>query len=84
MGAGVEDHVGVADMIDRDDMRRRMRSEFLRHDHVDRQHDGAAIGAGVFDDFAAVSSRSFSQSDLPTFLPCAAKKVLAMPPPMMR
>ena len=30
----------------------------------------------------AVSARSFSHSDLPTALPCAARKVLAMPPPM--
>ena len=32
----------------------------------------------------AVPSISFSQIDLPTFLPCAARKVLAMPPPITR
>ena len=31
----------------------------------------------------AVSARSCSASDLPTGLPCAARKVLAMPPPMI-
>ena len=31
----------------------------------------------------AVGTRSFSHSDLPTALPCAARKVLAMPPPMI-
>ena len=31
----------------------------------------------------AVGIRSFSQSDLPIALPCAARKVLAMPPPMI-
>src|SRR3546814_3018987 len=33
---------------------------------------------------SAVSVRSCSHSDLPTLIPRAARKVLAMPPPMMR
>ena len=37
----VEDHVVCADVVHRDDARRRVGRELLRHDHVDRQHDFA-------------------------------------------
>ncbi len=42
------------------------------------------MAGGGGDDLAAVSARSCSHSDLPTFTPLAARKVLAMPPPMTR
>ena len=59
-------------------------SNSLRHHGIDRQHDLAAIAAFALARMSrAVGTRSCSHSDLPTACPCAARNVLAMPPPMI-
>ena len=83
--ADIEDHVVGADARrPRPRATARCASNFLRHHGVDRQHDLAAIAPSPWPGSRArCGKRSCSHSDLPTACPCAARKVLAMPPPMI-
>ncbi len=72
-------------MIDVDHPRGRVRLELLGDDRVDRQHD-AALGRLRLPPGSCAPCRPCPSrtSDLPMALPCANRKVLAMPPPMIR
>ena len=60
-----------------------MRLELLRDHRVDRQDDFALGSLRLVQDLARGGDQVASASDLPTCLPCASRKVLAMPPPMI-
>ena len=53
----IEDHVGRANLIDRDHPRRHVRRELLRHHHVDRQHDLALERLGLGQNIAGVGNQ---------------------------
>ena len=84
--ADVEDHLVGGDLVHVAGAHaRRVGGEFLRHHHVIRQMDRAAGLLRRARRCALASPvSSCSHSDLPTFTPRAARKVLAMPPPMIR
>jgi hypothetical protein len=80
--ADIEHHCIGGDGVDINRLVVRAGLEFARDDAVDRQDDGAA-GCRCFGfNFPGGSARSCSHSDLPTSMPRAARKVLAMPPPI--
>ena len=62
----------------------RPRLELGGHDHVVGQQDrDVALASALAMISRAVAARSCSHKDLPTLVPCALRKVLAMPPPMI-
>ncbi len=67
-----------------DDRRRRVGVERIGDDGVDRQVQVMPCVLAFGDDAWSPGPRSGSRSDLPTSTPCAARNVLAMPPPMTK
>ena len=83
--ADVEHHAVGRNGVDADGLGRWVGPELGRHHGVHRQHDLASGGRGPAKDVErAISCISASCNDLPTALPCAARNVFAMAPPMIR